>query len=341
MQNVRKMFDMKNIKKLLLIVCMLGLLTGCNSKESAKEETKNDITEKVEDNKLFDVSGNYKLAYKRVMQRALAESQSREWDNITYMLIDIDNNNVPELLVYYQGCEACTKIDYYTLDGSDAISLGSTSRYTNIYEKDNKYYTGKTGQGYDVISELTIDEKTLKETSVVEGKQLTEEHSKVEEFQKDLKRLEFKKITDFEYKDEEDDLAKTKVSALGVYYAISDDASSNTEWWKFNEDGTWERQASLCQGYALYKGTYVFDQYKGNDVIKAYHEKYTIYLKVDGDKIIYLESDILEESGSNKDSYPYTYLTMGGCSYIGAIEWQKNANLKIKYEKTGWSELGF
>lgn len=318
------------------------LLTGCDKKENANLNNTNnnekDNTQEIEkDNITFDISGNYKLAYKKIIQNSIVESKSGKWDNITYMLIDIDGNTVPELLVYYQGCGACTKIDYYTLDGSEAISLGSTSNDTIIYEKNAKYFTGITGQGYDVISELSINNKKIVATSVVEGKQLTPEHSKVDNFQKDLKRINFKKLSDFEYMDEVDPMLKGNDKIVGTYFALDEEVGTR-EWWIFNSDGTWERQASVCAGYARYNGIYTLEKYKGNDTIKVSYEKYTVYLKVEGDKITVLESDIKEGAGDNSQNFPYDLLIMGGCSYIGETAWQKNSRLSAIYETPGWEE---
>ena len=263
------------------LLCLL-ILTGCNNTNIEKK--KNDVKKEKSN---VDYNSLY---YDKLNERDKEFHNSSEWvdlENTKYYLFDIDNNNLPELLVFFKGsCSSCKRMEFYTIENNKVVELNSYEGYEAIYMKNENYYIFHFGQGYGVFQQLNLknNKLSLKEVASMSGtfqpttyknenlyneigevsnkielkdisefkvnEKVTKKEKKTEEIVQNI--LQFDKI----YYDSTKDYDKesTPVSDETAYYIES--FSPGPIYYIFYEDGTLKYNASLCSHYSVNDGTY-------------------------------------------------------------------------------------
>ena len=298
-------------KIMFLILAAIILLTGCNAK---KQESNNQQNSKVEE-KTTTTEVNTPVVENSFSMYCLNSKGTQNGRSGFNSTIYIKNDKVEK--------EVKT-VNHTCYDGRDAntscTAIRTLKRKCNEEDENRDYYcvldNSIENSGFKEISEVRIDRK-LESASV----KTTIEYE--EEKQKDYRTV-IKEYEDLGYSCKVDESSIEDNNVAGVYFGPAGEWYSNTEWWLFNTDGTWERQASNCEEFERYSGKYTVETYEENEVIKVNYDKYSIYLKIKDNSISYLKDDL-------PDDAPFI-LREAGCYFTGYDTWQKNYKLEIKYE---------
>lgn len=79
-----------------------------------------------------------------------------------YMFLDIDLDNTPELLIQTGTCEMDRRIEFYTFDGTDAVSLGGAASWHSTLGYSNGVFCSETvALGHYTLYTLRIENGSI------------------------------------------------------------------------------------------------------------------------------------------------------------------------------------
>lgn len=176
----RRIDKKKHLLTITLILLISGILTGCdipmpqetavNSTRNITDSAANDTQESAEDDTaavtnlpLYTVEidtnsppVDYRSLYKRKLQElsVYPEKNNMDYCMLVYALINMNKNNIPELLVMMETCEADYTFTFYS-------AASSGIREVSEDFSDNRSWSSYSDNGFGSITESRTIDTTL------------------------------------------------------------------------------------------------------------------------------------------------------------------------------------